>query len=145
MRLQRDIFLIQLLRREGRGAAADKPCPNCLDAANPPLFRCQECAGGVLLCRGCCVDKHADNPLHVIQEWNGVYFVKTSLRDQGLRIQFGHSPRHRCSNPQAGHSDFVVLHDNGIHKVHVDFCGCDTGDRVEHHLQLLRAGWYPAT
>lgn len=62
-----------------------------------------------------------------------------------LRIQLGHPPRERCSNPQPGHSDFVVLHDNGIHRVHVDFCGCDRGEREEAYIQLLREGWYPAT
>jgi hypothetical protein len=41
--------------------------------------------------------------------------------------------------------DFVVLHDNGIHQVKVDFCGCEKGDREEEYIQLLRAGWYPAT
>ena len=42
-----------------------------------------------------------------------------------------------------GYTDFTVLHDNGIHEVAVDFCGCDR--RKEFHLQLLQAGWYPAT
>jgi hypothetical protein len=66
MRSLRDVFLTQLLRREGRGGSAEKLCPVCLDVTKLALFRCQECAGRVLLCRECCVDKHADNPLHVI-------------------------------------------------------------------------------
>ncbi|KAJ7830049.1 hypothetical protein B0H14DRAFT_2366095 [Mycena olivaceomarginata] len=145
MRLLRDIFLIQLLRRDGRGTVNTEECPGCHKPGNNPIYRCQECAGGVLLCKGCCVDKHTDNPLHVIFEWTGVYFAKVTLAKLGLRIQFGHPPRERCLNPTPGYADFVVLHDNGIHNVKVDFCGCDEGDREEEYIQLLRAGWFPST
>ncbi|KAJ7692647.1 hypothetical protein B0H14DRAFT_3531447 [Mycena olivaceomarginata] len=93
----------------------------------------------------CCLDKHVEHPLHVISEWNGIFFAKTLLRDLGLRIQFGHAPREACGNPQPGYSEFVVLHDNGIHSVHVDFCGCDSRRRTEPYIQLLQVGWYPAT
>jgi hypothetical protein len=83
--------------------------------------------------------------LNFHQEWNGVFFVKRPLKDLGLRIQFGHPPRQRCDRPQPGYHEFVVLHDNGIHEVNVDFCGCDSRGRADHYIQLLRAGWYPAT
>jgi hypothetical protein len=79
MRLLRDIFLIQLLRQDGRGTVNTEECPGCHKKGHNPIFRCQECAGGVLLCKGCCVDKHTDNPLHVI-------FVRSTLgqdRDAG--------------------------------------------------------------
>jgi hypothetical protein len=39
----------------------------------------------------------------------------------------------------------VVLHDNGIHTVNIDFCGCDSAMRADPYIQLLRAGWYLAT
>jgi hypothetical protein len=45
----------------------------------------------------------------------------------------------------AGYSDFVVVHENGIHNVNVDFCRCDSALRADHYIQLLHAGWYPAT
>ncbi|KAJ7721409.1 hypothetical protein B0H14DRAFT_3520644 [Mycena olivaceomarginata] len=125
MRLLRDIFLMQLLRRDGCGDASSELCPGCGDE--------------------CCLDKHVEHPLHVISEWNGIFFAKTLLRDLGLRIQFGHAPREACGNPQPGYSEFVVLHDNGIHLVHVDFCGCDSWRRTEPYIQLLQAGWYLAT
>ncbi|KAJ7696889.1 hypothetical protein B0H14DRAFT_2650021 [Mycena olivaceomarginata] len=73
------------------------------------------------------------------------FFAKTSLKEIGLRIQFGHPPHESCTNPQPGNSGFVVLHHNGIHTVDVDFCGCDSERRAEPYVQLLRAGWYPAT
>ncbi|KAF8142331.1 hypothetical protein K438DRAFT_1472477, partial [Mycena galopus ATCC 62051] len=109
------------------------------------VYRCEECAGGLLLCRECCVDTHAEHPLHVIYEWNNVFFAKTSLQIVALRIQLGHAPRETCGNPQPGHTGFVVLHTNGIHTVNVDFCGCDSLRRPDPYIQLLRAGWYPAT
>ncbi len=43
-----------------------------------------------------------------------------------------------CKNPIAGHQEFVVLHSNGIHKVAVDYCGCER--QITFHRQLLRCG-----
>ncbi|KAF7342850.1 CxC2 domain-containing protein [Mycena sanguinolenta] len=143
MRTLRDIYLIQLLRRDGCGDANRDLCPRC--NMEIPKYRCQECTGGALLCRDCCVKEHATNPLHVIFEWTGIFFVKTSLRALGLRIQFGHVPGEACANPQPGYGEFVVLHLNGIHTVNVDFCACDSELRTETYIQLLRAGWYPAS
>ncbi|KAJ7017588.1 hypothetical protein C8F04DRAFT_1279172 [Mycena alexandri] len=145
LRRFRDMYLIQLLRRDGCAGTSTELCPGCSDDWKTPMYRCRECAGGVLLCSECCLNKHIDNPLHVIKQWSGVYFYKRPLKDLGQRIQFGHPPRERYGNPQAAHSDFVVLHNNGIHEVHVDFCGCDTGARAQPYIQLLRAGWYPAS
>ncbi|KAK7053876.1 CxC2 domain-containing protein [Favolaschia claudopus] len=145
MRLLRDIYLVQLLRRDGCGDASSTECPHCSSPAARPQFRCQECAGGLLLCEECCKEVHAEHPLHVIEEWNGIYFSKTSLKNIGFRVQLGHPPRQKCPRPLAGYSDFVVVHDNGIHCVNLDFCGCDAETRAEPYVQLLRAGWYPAT
>ncbi|KAJ7219933.1 hypothetical protein GGX14DRAFT_389351 [Mycena pura] len=103
-----------------------------------------DCKGGLLLCTACCLDVHIEHPLHVIEAWTGVYFKKKSLKDIGLRIQLGHPPRENCIHKYPGHEEFVVLHDNGIHVVSVDFCGC-VQRQVPWHIQLLRMGWYPAT
>jgi hypothetical protein len=64
MHLLRDIYLIQLLRRDGCADASATVCLGC--AINAPQYRCQECTGGLLLCQSCCLEKHVDNPLHVI-------------------------------------------------------------------------------
>ncbi|KAJ7936119.1 hypothetical protein B0H13DRAFT_2226828 [Mycena leptocephala] len=141
----RDIFLRQLLRRDGCGTASTTLCPGCKVASEKPRYRCAECAGGSLFCQGCCVRQHAENPLHIIHEWNGSFFVRTSLKHLGLRVQMGHPPGELCAAPQPGSSDFIVLHDNSIHEVAVDFCGCDRGGAGAPYIQLLRAGWYPAT
>ncbi|KAJ6513582.1 hypothetical protein C8R47DRAFT_962737 [Mycena vitilis] len=145
MRLLRDIFLMQLLRRDGCGKASTTLCPRCKVTGNLPKYRCRECAGGLLLCRSCCLDEHVSNPLHMIEEWNGIFFDRRPLKEMGQRIQLGHSLGERCLNPHGGHTGFVVLHDNGIHTVDIDFCGCEGEGRTEHYLQLLQFGWFPAT
>ncbi|KAF7301156.1 CxC2 domain-containing protein [Mycena indigotica] len=86
---------------------------------------------------------HCANPLHFIEKWTGVYFTRTTLRAIGLRVQLAHPPNEICERPVAGRRDFVVLAANGIHEVAVDFCGCM--DHDADHVQLLKAGWYPAT
>ncbi|KAJ6509612.1 hypothetical protein DFH09DRAFT_942560, partial [Mycena vulgaris] len=144
----RDIYLQQPLRCHGCGMASTDLCPSCRIAnlAREPRYRCAECMGDLLLWRECCVDKYLENPLYKIMRWNSVFFVKTSVKDIGLRIQFGHPPREPCLTPHPGYSEFVILHENGIHNVTVDFCGCE--DRLKAgapYIQLLRAGWYPAT
>jgi hypothetical protein len=75
-----------------------------------------------------------------------VRFVRTSLKALDLRVQFGHPPRERCANPIPALRDFVVLHDNAIHEVSVDFCGCENSQNAgPYDTQLLRGGWYPAS
>lgn len=77
--------------------------------------------------------------------WNGTFFLATTLKSLGLRIQLGHPLRERCTNPTPAHGDeFVVLDLTGIHEVGLDFCGCAEGSQLPV-LQILRKGWYPAT
>ncbi|KAJ7029735.1 hypothetical protein C8F04DRAFT_1211893 [Mycena alexandri] len=72
-------------------------------------------------------------------------FEKTSLAALGLRVQLGHNVGDRCLGPKAGHTEFVVLHTNGIHTVKVDICGCENAlEAGSHEIQLLHARWFPA-
>ncbi|KAJ7116750.1 hypothetical protein C8R46DRAFT_1051327 [Mycena filopes] len=123
LRLLRDIYLIQLLRRDGCADASTDLCPGCRDGTKRALYRLAM--------------EENTTDLKFWQEWSGFFFFKRALKDLGQRIQFGHPPHERCGNPQAGHADFVVVHDNGIHEVNVDFCGCDAGGRADAHIQLL--------
>jgi hypothetical protein len=51
-----------------------------------------------------------------------------------------------CASPQAGNKDFAVIHNNGIHGVALDYCGCRDETIVgSRRQQLLRRSWYPAT
>ncbi|KAJ7718483.1 hypothetical protein DFH07DRAFT_973264 [Mycena maculata] len=139
----RDTYLRLLLWRKGCGGAS-LTCPRC--ETKPAKYRCRECGGGMLLCRDCCLEKHVEAPLHVVDEWSGTFFYRRPLVDLGQRIQFGHAPGKACDTPRPGHEGFVVIHDNGIHKVAVDFCGCERRAKTdEPFAQLLKAGWYPAT
>lgn len=74
--------------------------------------------------------------------WNGQFFTRVSLKALGLQIQLNHLDMH-CINPDPGHSDFIVVDTNGLHRVSVLFCDCL--DRIPLRQQLLRQNWYPAT
>ncbi|KAJ7085995.1 hypothetical protein B0H15DRAFT_923193 [Mycena belliarum] len=125
------------MRMDGPGHADLEQCPGCGGKSKlRPRFRCGDCHGQVLYCRDCIVKRHLENPLHRV--W--------PLKDVGLRVQLGHLPHERCPGPEAANSGFVALHTNGIHEVAVDFCGCEGASSAgPHNVQLLRAGWFPAT
>ncbi|KAF7323380.1 CxC2 domain-containing protein [Mycena chlorophos] len=140
----RDAFLDLLLWNDGRrGRGLSSACTFC-NTGRLPHYRCRECHSQEPMCEVCCVAAHSEQPLHWIERWNGSYFSRTSLRALGLRVQLGHPPGEACSAPHPAHSDFTVIHSNGIHSVAVDFCACHLC-KDAHHVQLLRTRWYPAT
>ncbi|KAF7312981.1 CxC2 domain-containing protein [Mycena kentingensis (nom. inval.)] len=140
LRNHHDTFLRAMLWREGR-RSIEMACPDCGGSAD---VRCRDCFGGLLFCEACCAKAHLRNPLHVVEKWTGAYFARHSLRACGLRIQFGHATGHRCPIPRRGRNDFVVIGDDGIHEVAVDFCGCYLTNDPDF-VQILRAGWFPST
>ncbi|KAF8145014.1 hypothetical protein K438DRAFT_1630834, partial [Mycena galopus ATCC 62051] len=123
--------------------------------------RCEDCFGNRLLCQPCLVEKHRDEPLHlfevsaasgsqalvnvVFQEWEDGYFHGRTTQDLGLRYQIGHPFTVDCPFNYLGEksTSFVVLHNNGIHSLNVDFCCCPQAP--SEVAQLLNVGWYPAT
>lgn len=60
-----------------------------------------------------------------------------SLRDLGLRLQLGPHAGRSCVRPIPAKRVFTLIHDNGIHLVNVDFCGCER--RQPSRTQLLRS------
>jgi hypothetical protein len=50
---------------EGRGNFIDAACALCGD--KQPIYRCQLCTFGRLLCKKCIIETHGLNPLHVIE------------------------------------------------------------------------------
>ncbi|KAF7305724.1 CxC2 domain-containing protein [Mycena chlorophos] len=140
----RDEFLDLMLWNDGRrGRGLSSRCTGC-GTERLAEFRCRECHTQEPMCAICCVAAHAEQPLHWIERWNGHFFHRTSLMALGQRIQLGHPPGEACSAPHPAHSDFTVIHTNGIHSVAVDFCACHLC-KDSHHVQLLRRRWYPAT
>ncbi|KAJ7076280.1 hypothetical protein B0H15DRAFT_1006298 [Mycena belliarum] len=99
----RDEFLAELLRWEGRGDhRAYDICP-----------------GGEMVCSACIVEHHKRTPLHVVEFWNGKSFQRQTLKDLGLRIQLGHwYQRDRaCPVPEPAPGDtFVIVDNNGVHE-----------------------------
>lgn len=80
-----------------------------------------------------------------MQEWDADFFHSRSVKDLGLRFQIGHRKGQDCPfvRPVPLNDPFVVLDNNGIHEVDIDFCGCPGG--VSEVDQLLNVGWYAAT
>jgi hypothetical protein len=127
----------------------------------PAKYRCTECYGMRLLCRGCIVNGHITRPLCRIevrlqcriffffylhlQAWNGTFFDRRELRHLGLRVQLCHSDNQPCPRGSPGRNKFVVIAPNGFHHVAVDFCACRLGGSKQKWEQLLSYGWYPAT
>ena len=72
------------------------------------------------------------------------FFEKSTLQDAGLCIQLGHGGA-KCIAPAPGPSKFIIVDVSGIHNVAIDYCDCRTNGIIPHHIQLLRAGWFPAT
>ncbi|KAJ7782955.1 hypothetical protein B0H16DRAFT_1709789 [Mycena metata] len=135
----RDEWLRLLLRLDGVGDADEERCPSCKTVK--PTIRCKTCFGEELYCSECTVKMHVRNPLHIIDEWNGNLFHRTSLQQLGLRIQLHHDD---CVSP-ARVDNFVVLDIGYIHEVSVDFCGCERRHGTARWAELLRKRWYPAT
>ncbi|KAJ7429706.1 hypothetical protein B0H11DRAFT_2166764 [Mycena galericulata] len=131
----RDCIFIRL---DGPGTANVEHCPGCHGYNGPALYRCSDCHGGAMYCAVCIVARHEENPLHRVYKYVGSFFVKTPL--------LGHPIGSKCWSPERANAGFVALHSNGIHEVGVDFCGCDNAEAAgTHEIQLLRAGWFPAT
>jgi hypothetical protein len=59
-------------------------------------------------------------------------------------VQLGHGGA-KCPSPAAKPLSFTVVDISGIHSVEVVFCDCRQNGIIPNHIQLLRAGWFPAT
>ncbi|KAJ6480218.1 hypothetical protein C8R45DRAFT_1100807 [Mycena sanguinolenta] len=136
----RDSYLRVLTTREG--PMNQEGICSC---GQPSAYRCVECFGGEMTCRGCMVEQHKLRPLCRIERWNGAFFSKRELRDLGLRVQLSHCDNTPCSRAQPGRHKFVVVAPNGFHHVAVDFCECRLSGSQARWEQLLAHGWYPLT
>ncbi|KAK6988081.1 CxC2 domain-containing protein [Favolaschia claudopus] len=143
-------FLTELLRHDGLGDdTADPRCAhcNCGFSASPSdrlrLFKCYEC-GQFLQCADCCLLNHKRTPLHVIQEWNGNFWVPRTLAELGLIYQLGHGG-FSCPAPDSAVRNLTVIEEPIIHEIKIRYCKCSKSDDADNLEQLLRNGWYPAT
>ncbi|KAF7349558.1 CxC2 domain-containing protein [Mycena sanguinolenta] len=135
-----DGYLRVLVAREGpMGENAACRC------GEPGKYRCRECHGAQLCCRGCIVEAHRLRPLCRIESWNGTFFERRELRYFGLRVQLGHSDNQPCPRAQQGRNKFVVIATNGFHHIALDYCQCRSSGSKPRWEQLLAFGWFPST
>ncbi|KAF8868419.1 hypothetical protein BD779DRAFT_1460905 [Infundibulicybe gibba] len=138
----RERFLAEFLRREGRRGHTSGLCSRC--SGYSAAYRCVDCEGDNLLCSTCIKEVHSCNGLHRIEAWQKTHFSKTTLKALGYRFQLGHAIGEGCVAPRPAFSDsFVVIDTNGVHEVGLDFCDCESSELP--YVQLLRFGWLPAT
>ncbi|KAJ7708492.1 hypothetical protein B0H14DRAFT_2646627 [Mycena olivaceomarginata] len=107
------------------------------------LFKCHAC-GEFLQCKACCIAGHTRTPLHVLQEWNGNYWVDITLQELGFVYQIGHGGM-PCRSPDPRLLTMTVIELPVIHRVSYRYCKCKMADTTTNVQQLLRNGWYPAT
>lgn len=73
--------------QEGRGVYNSKYCRLCRRKGGESLeigfaeIRCQDCFGGELMCKICCVEEHICNPLHNIEVNTGLHWEICALID----------------------------------------------------------------
>ncbi|KAJ7119305.1 hypothetical protein C8R43DRAFT_1137001 [Mycena crocata] len=104
-------------------------------------YRCVTCTSvNVNLCQDCIVDAHAGLPFHEVLEWNdgGGFFMRTDLRELGLRITLGHGG---ATCPNARSAKLEAITPVGLRTVAVEFCACanawSDSDQIKAH------GWWP--
>ncbi|KAJ7834491.1 hypothetical protein B0H13DRAFT_2426871 [Mycena leptocephala] len=143
-------FLDEVIRHAGLGDDLDDPhCAHCeapFDTTDPSslrAFKCYEC-GEFLQCEGCCMVNHKRNPLHVIKEWNGSFWVACTLEQLGLVYQLGHGG-FRCPFPDDKVHKMTVIEAPIIHQIAMRYCKCEKSDDADNLEQLLRNKWYLAT
>ena len=73
---------------EGYAPPETWTCNDCLLAGQ---WRCRDCFGGVVLCRGCCRRRHEQLPFHQQEIWTGSFFAAAFLWEAGLRLYLGHN------------------------------------------------------
>ncbi|KAF9553123.1 hypothetical protein CPC08DRAFT_646024 [Agrocybe pediades] len=141
---EREVFLSEFLRFEGKDANSSESCAEC--GACVGNFRCLDCDNLDLVCRECILKLHRRNGLHHIEEWDSakLFFKKTTLRSLGHFFQLGHPIGKPCPCPSDAYaSNFTLFDLNGIHTVDLKYCDCDQKQLL--FIQLLRFGWFPAT
>ncbi|KAJ7106120.1 hypothetical protein C8R43DRAFT_963449 [Mycena crocata] len=139
-------FMDELIQHEGLGDSIHlSSCSTCKEPYDKKRRRlcCEDC-GRFVECDECVVKRHTTSPLHRLKEWNGTYWIWTTLHALGSEYQLGHGGL-ACRRPVAMTHDMVVMDVKYIHTVRIRYCGCDVSAGALNLEQLMRTGWYPAT
>ncbi|KAJ7800483.1 hypothetical protein B0H14DRAFT_3490656 [Mycena olivaceomarginata] len=119
-------------------------CETAYDAGVPNptrIFKCYDC-GQFVQCISCCLSSHQRSPLHEIQEWNGSFWVNSTLREIGLIYQLGHGG-FSCPFPDDLARTMTVIEAPIIHEIRMRYCRCAKSDNADNLEQLMRNAWYP--
>ncbi|KAK7053548.1 CxC2 domain-containing protein [Favolaschia claudopus] len=81
---------------------------------------------------------------YVSTEWNGDFWIPSTLAKLGLTYQLGHGG-FPCPVPDPRTHDLTVIEEPVIHEIRIHYCKCAKSDDADNIEQLLRNGWYPAT
>ncbi|KAF8995278.1 hypothetical protein BDZ89DRAFT_1149693 [Hymenopellis radicata] len=141
--------LMDGLRREAMPGLVGRPkCLSCgialseLDAMSaamssttPELFHCETC-GEFLECKGCCLARHVNTPLHIVKRWNGEFWDRMTLSSMGYVYQLGHHGA-ACVHPGAQRR-MTVIYVNGVHELTLRSCGCGVAEDLSTVEELLR-------
>ncbi|KAJ7500587.1 hypothetical protein B0H11DRAFT_2225577 [Mycena galericulata] len=117
-------------------------CDHCRTRLEPdqPSFQCYACFQQH--CSSCCLQTHANKPLHFLKKSvtvNGTTWVNISLADVGFVFQLGHSGAPCPLSTTETHS-IRVLDVDGIQTVCYRLCGCTNRSSLD---QLMDIGWRP--
>jgi hypothetical protein len=164
---QRAEILDELHRHDGwvldapPGTATCSSCSLSRPDSSPnlALYRCRSCSCAPYACKECIVHHHEHLPFHQVevgalflrrcpfadvhgveQVWDS-FWRRVPLADLGHTIYLGHDGG-RCPFPDASVMNFILVDVTGLHRVNVAFCSC-LG--TPHHIQLLRASFYPSS
>ncbi|KAG0703425.1 hypothetical protein DFH29DRAFT_874531 [Suillus ampliporus] len=160
----RDLYLDILLDLEKPSDVSQ--CQSC--QIGEGKFRCLTCSGDQTFCRSCIVNTHKFLPFHKVQEWIGKCFNDTSLEELGFVWYMGHGGQ-PCpfsddmqaweNIPMDADTDFpptetvhgstistklTIVHSTGVFLHNIVWCSCPGGN-CHQHLQLLKAGLFPAS
>jgi hypothetical protein len=130
-------------------------CESCQDAE--ATFSCVTCTGDHGWCRPCMIKSHQSLPFHKIRLWIGNCFKDVTLADLGFVWYLGHGgkpcPWYGASLLYDGDveaslphdtSPVTIVHSSGVFIHNVAWCHCQGSVPIQH-LQLLRAGLFPAS
>lgn len=132
------------------GPSVDARCASCSVAfKDASAWRCCDCTIPPTMCDSCFKKTHVNNPFHYVRVWNRErrFWERRSLTELGVVVELGHEGRH-CPLANSPPRPMVIVHDGGVHRVRVGFCGCSDGstnDVKSDATQLLENNFWPAT
>src|SRR5215510_107704 len=129
------------------------PCSSCGKLENA-VYRCLDCFHYGLFCNPCCLKAHKRLPFHRIHQWNGQFFISTTLEKMGFILHIGHGGSECPMIRQMGDKDgigesvpvqtnFTVVDRGGVYSHTVSWCHCP--ETPAKRIQLLHIQLYPAS